>query len=148
MNQSKIAQAYVAVARSMSFGMCFYFIIGTPINNHISFTGEAGEVESRLLPCCCPFCLSEDYTHCLNHTYVGSFSSQTLHALGLRTTTARYSKTSNSTAGYIPKAIVGSRIFRGKYQYEIQWEGYDDTTWNDADSLEFEDLVEEYEGIL
>lgn len=55
-----------------------------------------------------------------------------LHATGLHTTTARYNNSSNSNIAFIPKAIVGSRIYRGKYQYEIQWEGYDDTTWNDA----------------
>lgn len=44
-----------------------------------------------------------------------------------------------------PTAIVGSRFFGGSYQYEVQWEGDEETYWENADSLTCIDLIEQYE---
>jgi hypothetical protein len=41
-------------------------------------------------------------------------------------------------------AIKGSWHFESKYQYEVMWAGYNETTWIDADKLACYNLIEEY----
>jgi hypothetical protein len=42
-------------------------------------------------------------------------------------------------------AIKGSWHFESKYQYEVMWVGYNETTWIDVDKLACYNLIEEYE---
>ena len=42
-------------------------------------------------------------------------------------------------------AILGSRYYEGRYQYEVRWEGEEDTTWEWADTLNCIELIENYE---
>lgn len=42
--------------------------------------------------------------------------------------------------------IVGSRIYRGEYQYEVLYEGKDEVEWVAADKLDCIDLIEEFEA--
>ena len=46
---------------------------------------------------------------------------------------------------YVVEAILGSRIFEGVYQYEVSWEGEEETTWHNADTLSCYDLIDEFE---
>jgi hypothetical protein len=43
------------------------------------------------------------------------------------------------------EAIKDNRHFKSKYQYEVKWAGYDETTWIDVDKLACYNLIEEYE---
>ena len=79
--------------------------------------------------------------------YVGEFARRTLRKLGVRIPVARYHDgvAKPEEAAFIPTAIHGNRIYLGKEQYQVQWLGYSDLTWHDADTLDCYDLIEEYE---
>jgi hypothetical protein len=72
-----------------------------------------------------------------------------MHKVGLRAPSSRFNDSqpvaTTSTEQYVAKSILGNRIYEGRYQYEVEWEGYDDTTWHDADTLSCIDLMEQYE---
>jgi chromobox protein 1 len=48
---------------------------------------------------------------------------------------------------YTVERIVGKRVYKGKVQYLIKWENYDDAenTWENQDNVFCDDLVAEYE---
>jgi hypothetical protein len=106
-------------------------------------------VSVRRYPCFCAACVQEDFSQCLNKEYAGSFSRRTMHKVGLRVPTSRFNdalpSASTLAEHYIAKSILGNRMYEGRYQYQIEWEGYDDTTWHDADKLPCIDLMEVYE---
>lgn len=116
--------------------------------HYSSFIGSAGHVLVRLFPCCCTHCLQENFSLCPNSNYTQRFAARTMKPLGVRTQNARFNSVSTSQSTFIAKAIIGSRMLEGRYQYEIQWEDFEDTTWNDADQLDCIDLIEEYEANL
>lgn len=65
---------------------------------------------------------------------------------GMRIPEARYHNTiPTSRIPQQPIAILGNRVYEGAYQYEVQWEGQDYTSWHDADSLDCIEMMEEYE---
>lgn len=68
---------------------------------------------------------------------------------GTRQPKARYHDPNAAVAGeeqFIPEEILGDRIFEGKYQYLVKWEGYEETTWHDADTLQCIEMIEVYES--
>jgi hypothetical protein len=91
--------------------------------------------------------MKEDFAKCENADYVGVFQKKYLTKTGLRVPPSRYHDSSARPAAteYIPAAILGNRLYEGKDQYEVQWEGYEDTTWHDADKLTCYELIEQYE---
>lgn len=44
--------------------------------------------------------------------------------------------------------ILESQYFEGVYQYRVLWEGFEDSTWVDADRLSCIDLIEKFEGSI
>lgn len=36
-------------------------------------------------------------------------------------------------------------MYEGSVQYQVQWEGYDDITWTNADALSCYELIEDFE---
>jgi hypothetical protein len=67
----------------------------------------------------------------------------------MRVSTTRYNLISRKVLErrdhFEVEAIKGIRHFESKYQYEVKWTGYDETTWIDADKLACYNLIEEYE---
>lgn len=70
-------------------------------------------------------------------------------ALGMRVTNARYQKNSRKVKQgretFIVESIVGCRYYEGVYEYEVLWEGYEESSYIDADKLNCIDLIEEFE---
>ena len=86
--------------------------------------------------------------------YAGQFMERTMKAGDKRDVTARY--IADPSAAVEPdnnqsmkvEEILRSRWYKGRYQYEIQCEGIDDSFWHDADTLTCIDLIEEYESSI
>jgi hypothetical protein len=125
------------------YGTCYC------VNHLSSFVGKEGSVLVRSFPCFCQACMEEKYPHCAEKGYAGTFSAQIMRKKALRTPTARFHESDRvvveANTQYIVKAIKGNRFFEGRYQYEIEWDGFTDTNWVDADKLSCIDLMEEYE---
>ena len=51
---------------------------------------------------------------------------------------------------YEVEKVVDKRIHKGKVEYLLKWKGYtsDDNTWETEDSLDCEELLQEYESRL
>jgi hypothetical protein len=132
----------------MSFGICQRKKLN-PTNSLFSFPGPTGAVEVRTYPCFCEDCIAENYGECTRQEYVGTFERQTMKPKDMRVPTTRYNSISREVLEggdhFEVEAIKGSRHFESKYQYEVKWAGYDETTWIDADKLACYDLIEEYE---
>lgn len=111
------------------------------------FPGPEGTVMVRLKPCFCAYCIAQRFHRCKN-TYAGKFSTRTMNRKGNRRPKARYHDPSAMEEGeeeFVPEEIIADRIFEGKYQYLVRWEGYEDLTWHDADTLQCVDMIELYE---
>jgi hypothetical protein len=80
---------------------------------------------------------------------VGTFERQTMKPKDMCVLTTRYNSISREVLEegdhFEVEAIKDSRHFESKYQYEVKWAGYDETTWIDADKLACYNLIEEYE---
>lgn len=98
----------------------------------------------RKYPCFCTQCRSGHFHLCENLAYVGHFVHRSMTALAMREQTARFNDDVVAELRAIPLAIVGRRVYLGKIQYEVQWQGEDYTTWTNADQLDCPELVEEY----
>lgn len=101
----------------------------------------------RKYPCFCEYCLVTDFEACINSAYVGSFAQSILRKKNMREPTARY----HDPTPYVPVQqvaveILACRLFEGRYQYQIEWEGASDLpTWHDADRLSCIELMENFE---
>jgi hypothetical protein len=80
---------------------------------------------------------------------MGTFERQTMKPKDICVPTTRYNLISREVLKgedhFEVKAIKDSRHFESKYQYEVKWARYDETTWIDADKLACYNLIEEYE---
>ena len=99
-------------------------------------------------PCFCAACMAEQYAECTQYLYAGHFRNRTMRKKDLRTPTARYMASTRvvmkARTRFVVKEIVGNRLFEGKQQYEVVWEGHQETTWMDADKLSCFDLIEAF----
>ena len=79
--------------------------------------------------------------------YAGKFETRYIRRKGVRFPATRFQENEVVPDEQEFKAveILGSRIYEGKAQYLIRWEGYEETTWHDADTLTCVELMEEYE---
>ena len=83
----------------------------------------------------------------MNADFAGTFNERILRRLGVRIPVARYHEAvaRPEDAEFIPTAIHGNRLYLGKVQYQVEWLGFSDLTWHDADRLTCYDLIEQYE---
>lgn len=102
----------------------------------------------RPKPCFCKYCISQRFHKCKN-AYAGKFSSRTMKKKGTRRPKARYHDPNvgegEGEEEFVAEAILGDRIFEGRYQYLVRWVGFVETTWHDADTLRCVEMIEEYE---
>lgn len=88
--------------------------------------------------------MNGDEDLCDNLQYVGPFHLRTMRALGTRTPNARYNTEVTDEHAAVPLAILGSRVFEGRIEYEVEFDGQDRTSWVNGDNLDCPDLLEEY----
>jgi hypothetical protein len=135
--------------RSSSFHEFRYvFVDGAPLDifAHIlnRFTGPDGVAMARYYPCFCATCLDGRFHLCANAAYTGSFQLRTMCPLGVRLPIAHFNTDVVPEQCNVPIAILGTRIFQGRVEYEVLMEGRDFSSWIDADHLDCPELVEEF----
>lgn len=132
----------------------FWYSIGEGVyvrntNFAASFAGKEGELSVRRLPCLCPSCRKEQFNNCEKLGKVGPFEERVMEKKGMRRPEMRYEEYSRKVRHgkdtFTVANIVGNRYLEGVYQYKVEWEGFDDSTWVDADHLTCIDLIEAYE---
>lgn len=113
------------------------------------YAGGEGEVLARRYPCFCDGCMNEDYASCTHAGKAGfDFKSYIMRKKGTRVPKSRI-------GGGVARAVeveednveevIGSREYKGVYQYEVVMKGQEQAVWMDADKLLCTDLIEEFE---
>lgn len=89
-----------------------------------------GVVHVRQLPCLCSKCFVGDFAHCKNADYVGRFKRSVMKTKGKRQPKRRYleeeQEVEQEAQEWVVRSIQGKRYLRGKLQYLLEWEGYDE----------------------
>lgn len=126
----------------------FHYFWQKKITYFRRYYGKEGQVAVRDFPCFCNSCLCEDYNSCERSETVGPWIYHTLVSKGSRPQkNVRYrGGVQRAPNAKVPEEIIGSRLFEGMYQYEVQWVGEDAPTWHAADTLPFSELIDEYEA--
>lgn len=103
---------------------------------------------TRQMPCLCASCRGAQFTNCQNTALVGRFKKTVMKKKGTRVPKTRYVTDENDEAddgAWVVTGVHGKRYWRGKLQYLLAWQGYDEMTFVDVDKLSCFELVEKYE---
>jgi hypothetical protein len=102
----------------------------------------------REKPCVCEHCMVEDYNEC----ETGGWIVRSMSAKGVRNPNEKHLIQQLSEDVFtIPEgeweilSIQQQRVKHGKIQYLVEWNGYDTMTWVDADELNADELLEDWE---
>lgn len=114
-------------------------------------TDEDGVLYVRNAPCVCKSCIEESWEICENKNM---WTRKIIQAKGFREIKENHlrQQLSNNTmtveAGhYEIAAIHGRRLEEGETEYCVEWEGYgkEEWTWVNADDLDCDELIEDWE---
>jgi hypothetical protein len=102
----------------------------------------------RAKPCVCEHCLEENWDLCT----IGGWKLKKMNKKGLRNPNAKHiqqqlSEEAMTTADgeWEVASIQQQRVRAGKVQYLVEWKGYPTMLWVDADKLDADEILEDWE---
>lgn len=111
-------------------------------------TDTPGEMYVRAVPCVCEHCLEEDWDAC----EIGGWKLKKMNKKGMRNPNAKHIEQQLSEHAFTMddnqwevESIQNQRVKGGKVQYMVSWKGYPTMTWVDADKLDADELLEDWE---
>jgi len=111
-------------------------------------TDTIGELYVRAKPCVCEECMDENWDDC----EIGGWKLKKMKQKGMRNPNEKHLMQQLSEDIFvIPEtqwevlSIQQQRVKRGKTQYLVEWKGWDTMTWVDADELNADELLEDWE---